>query len=304
MRLYTTLSVILCSFLFFSCKDSEDTSALPPRGEWKRLNDFPGEGRNEALSFVVGDKGYIALGLTSTAFISEVWEYDPEKDAWNQKKDFPYEAFGGTALGLGDKGYMMVYPKTLYSYDPQRDAWEQMPRLPDNARSFITAFAIDGKGYFGTDTNPDGAQNDLWLFDPVTNGWTLKAVFAGEPNEHPSSFSIGQKGYMGMGISTSNEVLASLYEYDPASNRWSKKQDGTRLPAIEAFTFSSASAGYVALSLDGINQAPFYKYDPQTDRWITDAPSPTGDCLRSMAFTIGSRIFVMTGKKEVWEFIP
>ena len=51
----------------------------------------------------------------------------------------------------------------------------------------------------------------FWEYDPSTNLWTQKADF-GEIGRHgPAGFSIGSKGYMGMGGLPTN---VNWWEYD------------------------------------------------------------------------------------------
>ena len=54
---------------------------------WTQKADFPGQGRADAICFVIGSKAYIGLGDAGGAY-NDFWEYDPVTDTWTQKANF------------------------------------------------------------------------------------------------------------------------------------------------------------------------------------------------------------------------
>src|SRR5689334_11761766 len=102
---------------------------------WTKKADFGGSARIVAVSFSVGNKGYIGTGSLSTnsgPFVNDFWEYDANTNAWAQKADF-----GGST------------------------------------RNNAVGFNIGNKGYIGTGWNAGtGQNNDFWEYDPGTNTWT------------------------------------------------------------------------------------------------------------------------------------
>ncbi len=73
------------------------------------------------------------------------------------------------------------------------------------------------------------------------NTWTQKADFGGaERYNILSGFSIGSKGYIGMG-STSNALKKDFWEYDPSTNVWTQKVDfgGTARSATAGFSIGN-----------------------------------------------------------------
>lgn len=57
--------------------------------------------------------------------------------------------------------------------------------------------------------------SDFWEFDPGTNSWQQKANFGGGSRNISSGFSIGSKGYIGMGLFTIS--YQDFWEYDSLS---------------------------------------------------------------------------------------
>src|SRR5882672_11133770 len=41
-----------------------------------------------AVSFSIGSKGYIGTGYGDNGYRKDLWEYDPDANAWTQKADF------------------------------------------------------------------------------------------------------------------------------------------------------------------------------------------------------------------------
>jgi len=82
---------------------------IPDRriGKWVQLNDFPGNGRTEAIGFSIGNKGYFGTGVDQ-----DFWVYDSEHDTWQQINNFlgspRSEAIAGSlTLASGEvRGYV------------------------------------------------------------------------------------------------------------------------------------------------------------------------------------------------------
>lgn len=61
-------------------------------------------------------------------------------------------------------------------------------------------------------------MKDFWEYDPAVDKWARKADFAGTRVDVKVGFSIGNKGYIGLGnlpVGSSNE----FWEYDPVRDR-------------------------------------------------------------------------------------
>ena len=98
----------------------------------KKAN-FPGEGRQDAVGFSIGNNGYIGIGR---AFIDnsgyavhyqDFWEYNPVSNTWEQKTDFDGEArHGAVGFSIGNKGYIGtgIIPNVA---DSPKDFWELTP---------------------------------------------------------------------------------------------------------------------------------------------------------------------------------
>jgi N-acetylneuraminic acid mutarotase len=93
---------------------------------WLQKTNFGGAGRESAVGFSIGSKGYIGTGRdTNGIFLNDFWEYDPVTDSWTQKADM-----GGSL------------------------------------RQCAVGFSIGAKGYIGTGYTITGYLNDFWNMIP------------------------------------------------------------------------------------------------------------------------------------------
>ncbi len=232
--------------------------------------------RQGAVSFSIGNKGYVGLGNEGDGFFSkkDFWEYNPVKNTWTQKADFA----GGE-------------------------------------RSNAVGFNIGKKGYVGTgDISIANSYNDFWEYDPGTNSWTRKADFGGVPRTGAMGFSIGNRGYIGAGVGVFFDYAIDFWEYDPATDVWTRK--GNVGKRIGAKAFSIGGKGYAGTGTSdssgfSILKKDFWEYDPATDNWVRKADLPGGERTGAIAFSIEHRGFIGTGYnytngylRDFWEYNP
>ena len=142
---------------------------------WIQKASFDIQGRDGAVGFSIGSKGYIGTGYQDvTPYSKDFWEYDPSTDIWLQKSDF-----GG------------------------------------GARTQSVGFSIGNKGYIVTgDDGVNPSPKDFWEYDPNSNSWVQKTNFGGRARRESAGFSIGNKGYISTGVD-GTILLQDLWEYVP-----------------------------------------------------------------------------------------
>ena len=284
---------------------------------WSQLADFAGTPRQNATGFTIGNKGYIGLGddsgRSSTGkfiYQSDLWEYDTAANAWTQKASFGGgRRVGVVGLAIGSKGYVGLgqdsvnYHNDFWGFDPVANSWTQKTNFGGDARIFPSGFSIGGNGYvgIGMDLNlPFNAfKNDLWEYDTSANTWTQKANFAGSARYLASAFSIGNKGYIGLGNGGLSGIIFfnDLWAYDPGTNSWTQK---TAFPARfrnGAVGFGFNNSGYIAT---GFNQGAYtndlWRYDTASNSWTQRANFGTGYRSQAVGFSIGKKGFVGLGE--------
>ncbi len=157
----------------------------PAQDNWSEMIPFPGTPRINAFYFSIGDKLYFGAGNgNGIKNMNDFWEYNTTTEEWTQKADF-----GGS-------------PRT-------------------NAVGFsIGNFGYAGCGALWQSTYT--CYKDFWKYDPSSDTWTQVADFGGDVRKSALSFSIGTKGYVGLG-STATYTYEDLWEYDPSLNTWTQK---------------------------------------------------------------------------------
>lgn len=141
--------------------------------------------------------------------------------------------------------------------------------------------------------------------------WTQKADFGGVDRSFAIAFSIGSKGYMGGGFSSSVTACKDFWEYDPATDIWTQRADLISEVASSP-AFSIGNKGYTGVRLDNSNVIKgFAEYTPSNNTWVRKAD--LGEIARQNAagFAIGNKGYIGLGqdesyetKKDFWEYDP
>jgi CARDB/Galactose oxidase, central domain len=290
---------------------------------WTQKTDLgsSNDGRNSAIAFSIGNKGYVGGGMDSTVTKNDFWEYDPQTNVWTQKANI-----GGSvrsdafAFSIGNKGYVgggtdgAFVLNDFYEYNPVANTWTQKANVSVN-KFEATGFSIDtngdgitDKGYVGAGLDQNFvAQNDFYEYNPVTNAWTQKANFGGVARIGAVGFGIGKKGYMGTGSFTGaggtifqTTTFADFWEYNPLSNTWVRKTDfpgGTRGNAIG---FSIGQYGYIGTGISVVSNTDFYpntfyQYNPLNNTWTQKANFTGSPLYGAVGFSVGVNGYVATG---------
>src|ERR1041385_3665910 len=153
--------------------------------------------------FSINGLVYLAMGTDSGVLTThnDLWEYNPATDSWSQKGVFPYQGSYGTGSFVIDSAAYIVGgwwrqgatdSHTIscnYKYTPATNSFTPMTPFPDADRYTGAAFAVNGKGYFGTGFSP--VTNDLWEYNPTNATWTQKASIPGAARQAAIGFAIG-----------------------------------------------------------------------------------------------------------------
>lgn len=142
-----------------------------------------------------------------------------------------------------------------------------------------------------------------------TDTWVQKANYGGGSTFSGIGFSIGDKGYIGLGDNASGTQFQQIWEYDPTTNVWTQKADfggGTRSNAV---AFSIGGKAYVGTGYNSVPQKDFWEYDQTSNTWTQKADFAGGNRIRMVGFSIGTKGYVGTGSngtffKDFWEYNP
>ncbi len=244
---------------------------------------------------------------------------------------------GNTAISTGD--FTVEFPPVITSFAPV--SGEIGTEVIITGKNFSTT-ATENEVKVGetivtvsaatttslTFTIPDGAtggkisvttdsktveSSDLFT---VTNIWVQKADFGGMARDGASGFSIGNKGYVGLGLDNNARTKTKdFWEYNPENNTWTQKADfgGLARDQAVAFTIQSKGKGYIGTGWTDTNFIrDFWEYNPDTNVWTKKADFGGGARANAVGFSIGNKGYIGTGlgpniytrNKDFWEYNP
>ena len=198
----------------------------PENDTWTEKAVFPGQARYSAAGFVIGDSVlYIGTGTygNSSDYLYDFWLYNPSKNSWTRKPDFPgHNRQDAATFSIDGKGYLgsglsgLNKPtRDFWKFDPLTDVWSAIQSLPEENATLV-GFAIGGKGYLGGGTGsfPYSYTNNFLEYNPDTDTWTpAEPVNNAIPRYAGIGFSIGDAGYFGTGFNEGN-FFSDFWAFD------------------------------------------------------------------------------------------
>ncbi|HLF45459.1 MAG TPA: LamG-like jellyroll fold domain-containing protein [Chitinophagaceae bacterium] len=143
--------------------------------------------------------------------------------------------------------------------------------------------------------------------------WQQKTSLPASPRFLPTSFSIGNKGYMGLGFNFS-VFLKDFWEYDPSADVWTQKADFGGGLRSAAAGFAIGNKGYVgtgSLNPSDVTTKEFWEFDPAANIWTRKADFPGASRTVAQGFTIGDKGYLGLGRTggfglfaDFWEYDP
>ena len=245
---------------------------------------FPGDTKYHTVTFSIDNKIYMGLGS------ADWWDYWPTGDFWE--------------------------------WDQANNKWTRLAQYPGSISNPI-GFSVGGKGYIFTNslTPEDDPTNELWEYDPAANLWTQKSSLPSSVRRFfPSVFSIGSKGYIGLGRGTQvgSKIVNynDFWEWDQATDVWSRKADFPGPGRYGAASFAMGNRGYIgtgAINWDEPLEKDFWEYDQTSDSWTRKADFAGAARAYAIGFSIGNKGYIgagqwvsgpESGKQEFWEWDP
>lgn len=152
------------------------------------------------------------------------------------------------------------------------------------------------------------------------NFWTKKSDFGGMKRERCVGFSIGDVGYMGMGIDTNGHTKKDWWAYDALTDTWTQRATLPGSVRRNAVGFAIGNLGYVGTGVDSSEASPgltlkdFWEYNPTTNSWTQKADYPgnggagvyyaTAFVLDYKGYVVGGKVGSQVLTDEVWEYKP
>ncbi|MFV0593396.1 MAG: Kelch repeat-containing protein [Draconibacterium sp.] len=319
------LLLFILSFWVVSCNNSDDEEL---EGNWSEESDFDGVPRGDAVSFVIGNYGYVGTGYDGDDRLNDFWQYDPTTNNWLKMADFPGAARNGAvAFSINGKGYIGTgYDgndelSDFYQYTPETDSWTKIADFPGSARYGAVAFAVGGKGYVGTGYDGNYLK-DFYAYTPETDSWEQVYSIGGSKRRDATAFVINDKAYVVSGLDNGS-YLTDLWTYDQSSGLWSELReitddnddedydnDYTGIARINAVALTIGGKAYLVGGTSGSILETTWEYNPQTDLWAERTSFEGVSRTEAVGLSIGLSGYVATGRSssyyfdDIWSFDP
>ncbi|HIP32041.1 MAG TPA: T9SS type A sorting domain-containing protein [Crocinitomicaceae bacterium] len=307
---------ILIVYLFFSAFSFSQTENY-----WTRMSDFGtdttanGLKRERAVGFSIGNYGYIGTGIDTAEIVhDDFWKFDPVTNAWTQVATLPasvrrnavsfstenygYVGTGISTVNSSDVGSQIL--NDFWQYNPTANSWLQKANYPGGGSGgnvyFATAFSIDSKGYVcGGKMGPNNYSNQLWEYKESIDQWTQLPNFPDGGRYQMASFSIGFKGYVGLGADQ-DLYNNDFWEFNAATNQWTQISSLPSSVRAASATFSIGPRGFVCMGTNGGALDDLWEYNPYSDSWTARANFGGSSRKSAVGFSINGKGYVGTGK--------
>jgi Kelch motif len=234
---------------------------------------------------------------------------------WTSLSALPVAVEGPSVVSIGNRiytalGYEFGFgdSRTMRIYDIDQDTWSFGAMAPVGYQSSEgVGVAYDGKFYSVGGRSPLGGGNELLMYDPVLDTWTILP-----------SMAHGRQGLAACVIDSFIYAIGGRHIggpfADPSPVAWVEKYDiyngvwttVASLPSARSDLAAAAIGGkiYIFGGYDGTSLLnSVMKYDPNTDTWTGGlAPLPT---LRGAFYAVGTSgntVYVIGGWNKIYPF--
>ncbi|GHE47824.1 hypothetical protein GCM10017764_33790 [Sphingobacterium griseoflavum] len=245
----------------------------PALQSWEQMSTFPGEARNNAVSFVIDGKGYVGLGTNSTTMFKDFYEYDPSTNVWTKVADFEGSArYAAVAFSLNGVAYVGTGRdfdgqdfNDFYTFTPDASGgkWTKVSSTP-NKRSFAFTFVLNGLAYLGGGVSNNQNVSTFYAFDGTN--WIEKEPLSDRDDDDytynltrlsPSAFVLDGTAFISGGLASYNgSPTSSTWRYVASGDYWEEHQSFAGSVRHQAIAFVHGSVAYVATGRSGTS--PFY----------------------------------------------
>jgi N-acetylneuraminic acid mutarotase len=145
----------------------------------------------------------------------------------------------------------------------------------------------------------------------LVNPWTPLADFPGGARFWSSSFTLGDRGYVLLGLAHVNSLATKeLWEYNSLTSQWQELPEFPGEVRGMAIDFAIGNSGYAGLGVGSDITAlnDLWEYNPQANSWTkkADYPGSTFNDHVYPHFVIDGKLYLYTAfnKYEFWTYDP
>lgn len=219
----------------------------PTNDSWTPKRDFSSQARSRASVFVVDNVAYVGNGLSTSGELENFAKFDG--NSWDSAPTLTDEfKAGASGFSANGKGYVVAGAQgsfaysSVYEFDPGLNSWDEKIfadgiNLPFNRAG---VFVIGDKAYICYGNQSFITEYDISTNTPTKLGDVLD--FQGF-RIAPVAFSIGNKGYFGLGLGAAAEK--DFWEFGtPSSTKENEFQNSISIaPSVSSGVFQLKSEG-------------------------------------------------------------
>lgn len=126
--------------------------------------------------------------------------------------------------------------------------------------------------------------------------WVQKADFGGTARAGCTLFSIGNKGYIGLGTATPIYTFKNdLWEYDATNDTWTQKANYPGAARYTVLSFTIGTKAYVGTGWNGSYLKDMWQYDQTTNTWSAKNNFPGSARNGAIAVMINNKVYAGLG---------
>jgi hypothetical protein len=233
------------------------------------MAEFEGSPRLSPASFSTATKGYVGLGSSVGGNdFADLWEYDPETDAWKSMASFPRENYSSSSflLGANGKGYLATGFGTInmLEFNPGTNTWTALPgELNSNFVGyphFADAGFVVNDRLFVFFADQTTAANPVYEYDLATSTWINHGAPEAVDNLRnllSVGFALGDNGYI-----IGRVLPSTIYKLNTGTGSWEIKPGSSSIGTSGCFTLNG-KAYFTGMWLNPGYQ--LWEYDPSFD---------------------------------------
>ncbi|HJK98587.1 MAG TPA: hypothetical protein RMF84_15290 [Polyangiaceae bacterium LLY-WYZ-14_1] len=296
-----------------AAKAATSTEEAP---SWKTVS-APFE-RRAVGAAAAGGKLVVLGGLDKDREMSSrVDVFDPATESWTQAPDFPGNAFGIAAVGIGDRVYASGKDGMVHAWTVGADAWEPVYELAFNRffhelvvagdQELVAVGGIGGMHTFGRTRHvervplgPAGADAG----GAVVSMWTLSYPGAAKNRQGwfrqgDFLYAFGGNNSLGQHDFEPENFEAAGWRLHVPSGRWQQVSDFPR-NRQSMVTTTVAGTGYAIGGFghngeDAVTQQEVFAYDFENDAWTPWGGLPRGRTQFGLASTVEGDLWILGG---------
>lgn len=285
---------------------------------WKQLSDFPAYARDDAATFVIGNKAYCGTGVVSWyATQRDFYSFDFNSENWTAISPLPKGAnrqyangFSSDSIAYLFGGFDSTFLNDLWAYYPNLDQWTLQPKLPATGRAGAASFVIGNNCYIvGGKTDISNALREVWTYNMSTAQWQQKNDLPFGNRWRSAAVTADNRGYLIGGMDDSLQFRNELYEYNPQQDKWKQISNFPQGGINYTQLYSIKNKLYLFGGMDSLKNYSnaLWEYDIDKSAWRELDSLPGKGRRGGVGFQSDKAIYYTTGMladgsrlKESW----